>query len=116
MRDDLARLVGAEHVAAASAADVQDDSHVAGVRARDDALLVRPAHAEQVAAVVAWCYEREVPVVPRGGGTGYAGGAVPVREGSVVLSVDRAVASVREASTSGTGTDHEAGERRRPTR
>ena len=36
-----------------------------------------PASAEEVAAVVAWCYEHDVPIVPRGGGTGLAGGAVP---------------------------------------
>ena len=29
-----------------------------------------PSNAEQVAAVLAWCYERDVPIVPRGGGTG----------------------------------------------
>ena len=36
--------------------------------------VVLPATAEEVAAVLAWCYERDVPVVPRGGGTGAAGG------------------------------------------
>jgi glycolate oxidase subunit GlcD len=41
-----------------------------------------------VAAVLAWCYERGVTVVPRGGGTGYAGGAVPV-DGGIVLSLER---------------------------
>jgi FAD/FMN-containing dehydrogenase len=40
-----------------------------------------------VAAVLAWCYEREVPIVPRGGGTGAAAGAVP--DGGVVLALDR---------------------------
>ncbi|HKC21818.1 MAG TPA: FAD-linked oxidase C-terminal domain-containing protein [Gaiellaceae bacterium] len=44
-----------------------------------------PRSAEEVAEVVAWCYERGVPVVPRGGGTGYAGGAVPVDGGVVLL-------------------------------
>jgi glycolate dehydrogenase FAD-linked subunit len=38
--------------------------------------------------VVGWCYERDVPIVPRGGGTGYAGGAVPL-DGGVVLSLER---------------------------
>ena len=37
-----------------------------------------PATTEEVARVVAWCYEHEVPIVPRGGGTGFAGGAVPL--------------------------------------
>ena len=50
--------------------------------------VVRPADAEQVAAVVAWCGENEVPIVPRGGGTGWAGGAVP-RGSGVVMALER---------------------------
>jgi glycolate oxidase subunit GlcD len=89
MQEDLAELVGADHVTRPSAAELQDASIASGVRPRDDALLVRPGSAEEVAAVVAWCYERGVPIVPRGGGTGYAGGAVPTAERSVVGSLDR---------------------------
>jgi FAD/FMN-containing dehydrogenase len=51
--------------------------------------VVQPADAEEVRAVVAWCYEREVPIVPRGGGSGLAGGAVPLDERAVVLSLER---------------------------
>jgi FAD/FMN-containing dehydrogenase len=53
------------------------------------AAVVRPGDAEQVRQVVAWCYERDVPVVPRGGGSGLAGGAVPLDERAVVLSLER---------------------------
>jgi glycolate oxidase subunit GlcD len=37
--------------------------------------------------VLAWCYERDVPIVPRGGGTGLSAGAVAA--GGVVLALDR---------------------------
>jgi glycolate oxidase subunit GlcD len=53
---------------------------------RADAVVL-PRTAEEVAAVLAWCYERDVPIVPRGGGTGAAAGAVP--DGGVVLALDR---------------------------
>jgi glycolate oxidase subunit GlcD len=53
---------------------------------RADAVVL-PRDADEVAAVLAWCYERDVPVVPRGGGTGAAAGAVP--DGGVVLALDR---------------------------
>ena len=43
----------------------------------------------EVAAVVAWCYEHDVPIVPRGGGTGWAGGAVAARVAAVVLALER---------------------------
>jgi FAD/FMN-containing dehydrogenases len=41
--------------------------------------------ADDVARVLAWCYERDVPLTPRGGGSGYAGGAVP--DGGVVVAL-----------------------------
>jgi glycolate oxidase subunit GlcD len=89
VREDLSAIVGAEHVTPARPSEVEDASVASAVRARDDALLVRPGTAEEVAAVVAWCYAHDVPIVPRGGGTGYAGGAVPTEPGSVVLSTER---------------------------
>jgi FAD/FMN-containing dehydrogenase len=47
-----------------------------------------PASAEDARAVVAWCYAHDVVVIPRGGGTGFAGGCVPL-DGGVVLSLER---------------------------
>ncbi|HEY1512385.1 MAG TPA: FAD-linked oxidase C-terminal domain-containing protein [Gaiellaceae bacterium] len=55
------------------------------------AAVVEPRSAEEVACVVRWAYEHDVPIVPRGGGTGYAGGAVPFT-GSVVLSLAKLTA------------------------
>jgi FAD/FMN-containing dehydrogenase len=52
------------------------------------AAVVRPANADQVAAVVGYARAQGLPIVPRGGGTGYAAGAVPFA-GSLVLSLDR---------------------------
>lgn len=48
--------------------------------------LVLPGSAAEVAAVMACCYERDVPIFTRGGGTGLAGGAVP--DGGIVLSLE----------------------------
>lgn len=65
---------------------LSDGSANRGVTGTADA-LVEPASAEEVAAVMAFCYERDLPLVTRGGGTGLAGGAVP--SGGVVLSLER---------------------------
>ena len=35
-----------------------------------------------------WCYDNDVPLTARGGGTGLAGGAIPV-EGGVVIGFER---------------------------
>jgi glycolate oxidase subunit GlcD len=49
--------------------------------------VVLPGTAEEVAAVVAHCYAHDVAITTRGGGTGFAGGAVPL--GGIVLSTER---------------------------
>ncbi len=88
MRDDLARIVGADHVLAPAPTAYLTDASVAAGLHGAAAAVVRPGDAAQVAAVVAWAHERGVAIVPRGGGTGYAGGAVP-GDGEVVLSLER---------------------------
>jgi glycolate oxidase len=50
--------------------------------------LVRPKTTEQVQALARWATERRVPIVPRGAGTGVAGGANAL-DGCVVLSFER---------------------------
>jgi glycolate oxidase subunit GlcD len=64
-----------------------DETEARGLHGRADAVAL-PRTTEEAAAVVAWCYDHGVPVVPRGGGTGYAAGAVPL-EGGVVVSLER---------------------------
>ena len=88
MRADLARIVGDEHVLPGDDAIYTADQTLASAVRGVAEAVVRPADAEQVAAVVAWCGENEVPIVPRGGGTGWAGGAVP-RGSGVVLALER---------------------------
>jgi glycolate oxidase len=51
-------------------------------------VVVRPSNSEQVSRVVSLAASDGIPVVPRGAGTGFAGGSVPL-EGSVALSFER---------------------------
>jgi glycolate oxidase subunit GlcD len=95
MLSELSRLIGAEHVLEAPAGSPynRDSANRRGIDGRADAVVL-PGNAEEVAQVVAWCYEHDVPVVPRGGGTGLTGGAVAVH-GGVVCSLER-LCRVRE--------------------
>ena len=83
---DLRAAVSAD-IVAPTAAYLTDMTEARGLHGRADAVAL-PRTAEEVAEVVAWCYEHEVPIVPRGGGTGYAGGAVPL-DGGVVIALER---------------------------
>ena len=89
MRSELSGLIGAEHVLEAPPASPynHDCSRRRGVEGRADAVAL-PGSAAEVAAVVRWCYEHDVPLVPRGGGTGLTGGAVAT-QGGVVCSLER---------------------------
>ena len=83
---ELRAAVAAE-VVTPTAAYLADETEARGLRGRADAVAL-PRTAEEVREVVAWSYERGVAIVPRGGGTGYAAGAVPL-DGGVVLSLER---------------------------
>jgi glycolate oxidase len=62
-------------------------SDALGIGAPPD-LVVLPSTTEEVSAVARLCNEHRVPLVVRGAGTGYTGGAVPT-QGGVVLSMER---------------------------
>src|SRR5579863_1565211 len=57
--------------------------HTSGPRA-----VVFPRSTEQVSAIIRLAGEAEVPVVPRGAGTGLSGGAL-ARNGAIILSCAR---------------------------
>jgi len=84
---ELATIVGTPHVRPPSALYLSDETESRGLHGHAE-LVVFPGTAEEVRSVVACCYESGVPIVPRGGGTGFAGGAVPV-DGGIVLSLER---------------------------
>jgi glycolate oxidase subunit GlcD len=95
MHSELSRLIGAEHVLEAPRESPynSDASNRRELRGVADAVVL-PGSAAEVAAVVRWCYDHDVPLIARGGGTGLTGGAVPT-DGGVVLSLER-LRSVRE--------------------
>ncbi|MGC4111986.1 MAG: FAD-linked oxidase C-terminal domain-containing protein [Nocardioides sp.] len=62
--------------------------HAEGAPVGRPAAVVLPTTTEHVRRVVTTCYERRVPVVTRGAGTGLSGGANAV-DGCVVVSLER---------------------------
>jgi glycolate oxidase len=85
----LAEVVGAAHAltGAAISADYAHDESLS-FPAQAPACLVRPADAEQVAAVLKLAAAAGTPVTARGSGSGMCGAATPVPEG-IVLSFER---------------------------
>jgi glycolate oxidase subunit GlcD len=84
---ELAGIAGEANVEApVPRAALRDATEAQAYAGRADA-LVRPGSAQEVAALLAWCYEHDVPLTARGGGSGFAGGAAP--EGGIVCSLER---------------------------
>jgi len=50
--------------------------------------VVWPANTEDVVRVIRYAYENDIPVVPRGAGTGMTAGAVPSK-GAIILSLEK---------------------------
>ncbi len=86
--DSLRAIVGPQGVIAdASRRTTYECDGLAFVR-RLPELVILPASTEETARCVALLHREGIPVVPRGAGTGLAGGATPV-EGGVVIGTAR---------------------------
>ena len=81
---DLDALLGAERVLH-HPLDLEVFAKDAGVRRGTVVAVVFPETTSEVAAIVGIASRHEIPVIPRGAGTGLAGGAVPVDPGLLVV-------------------------------
>lgn len=57
-------------------------------KACEDCLVVRPGTYEEVSKILQWANETKTPIIPRGGGTGACGAAIPTIP-SVIMSMER---------------------------
>ena len=81
---DLERLLGPERVRH-HPLDLAVFAKDSGVIAGEVVAAVLPETTQEVAAIVRLANQYGVPIVPRGAGTGLAGGAVPTRPGLLVV-------------------------------
>jgi FAD/FMN-containing dehydrogenase len=101
---ELAALLGADIVQAVDASNIDRITHDYCVHGRKDVgvlAIVLPRDTQQVAKALKYCNDRGIAVVPQGGMTGLAGGAVPIGP-SVVISMERLRAIVELDVTAAT--------------
>ena len=84
---DLESLLGKDAIRSNLEAYSRDSTEMQGLYGLPDA-VVAPATTDDVQRLVRWCFRFGVALIPRGGGTGFAGGAVPIN-GGVVCSLER---------------------------
>src|SRR5688572_4329042 len=85
--DPFIAIVGADNVRTDASALEQYGQDALGIGHPPD-LVVTPASTQEIASIARLCNEYRIPLVVRGAGTGYTGGAVPTR-GGVLLSMER---------------------------
>jgi FAD/FMN-containing dehydrogenase len=84
----LTETLGAEAVRTGDAIPTERHTDWSGTSPCAPLAWLRPASTAQVSAALRICHAHRVPVVPQGGLTGLAGGAVPT-PGAVALSLER---------------------------
>ncbi len=104
---ELAAIVGAGAVRTGDAIAVEQRSDWSGASPVLPLALVLPADTAQVSRVLALCHANRVTVVPQGGLTGLAGGAVPLA-GGIALSLSR-MAAIAPVDTTGATLTVQAG-------
>ena len=52
-------------------------------------VVIKPDTEDEVAAIVRVCIELGLTIIPRGGGTGYTGGAIPLHSNTAVINTEK---------------------------
>ena len=84
---ELVSIVGTENTHAGEIPEDYTHDESPDISA-EPSVLLKPADEGEIAEILKYCYERYIPVVPRGLGTGVAGGAIAF-DGAVSLSLER---------------------------
>ncbi len=87
--DAVADILPEECIRREPAALVENATDATDLRMELPLLVVEPDNAEQVAALVRLANDMKFALIPRGGGSGMTGGAVPARKRAVVVSMTR---------------------------
>ena len=81
---ELGALLGLEAVLSGTAVGRAYDCDSYTVERNNPTAVVLPRTTEEVAKVVRWCYQNNVPFTARGAGTGLSGGVLPAMGGIVI--------------------------------
>ena len=85
----LSRFTRKDNVAFDGLARVSHVTDATDWRVEYPFVVVSPDGEEEIADIVSACIELELTIIPRGGGTGYTGGAVPLTKRSAVINTEK---------------------------
>lgn len=85
----LREILPEENIDLRASSRVENATDATDLRLELPLLVVTPSSAEEVSAVVRLANEMQFALIPRGGGSGMTGGAIPARKRTVILSLSR---------------------------
>ncbi|MDG6774084.1 DUF3683 domain-containing protein [Thiomicrorhabdus sp. ZW0627] len=89
VRRKLSKFTRADNIDFGGLARVSHATDATDWRVELPLVVVSPDTEEEVAYVVQACIELGLTMIPRGGGTGYTGGAIPLHQESVVINTEK---------------------------
>ena len=89
LRKRMARVTRADNVDFGGLARVSHATDATDWRVALPFVVISPDSEQEVAAVVGACMALGLTIIPRGGGTGYTGGAVPLHGDTVVINTEK---------------------------
>ncbi len=89
VRRRMARVTGADNVDFGGLARVSHATDATDWRVELPFVVINPDSEHEVAEVVRACMTLGLTIIPRGGGTGYTGGAVPLHGDTVVINTEK---------------------------
>ena len=89
IRRRLSRVTRADNVDFGGLARVSHATDATDWRVELPFVVISPDSEQQVAAVVRACIDLGLTIIPRGGGTGYTGGAVPLHGDTAVINTEK---------------------------
>ncbi|RLA33439.1 MAG: FAD-linked oxidase, partial [Gammaproteobacteria bacterium] len=89
VRRRLARVTRGDNIDFSGHARVAHATDATDWRVEFPLVVVSPDNEAEVAPVVAACIELGLTIIPRGGGTGYTGGGIPLHADTAVINVEK---------------------------
>nr|WP_320012632.1 DUF3683 domain-containing protein [uncultured Desulfobulbus sp.] len=89
IRKKLGAIIGGENVCFDPFSIISHATDATDWRLHLPVAIVRPANEDQIAPLLEAISELGLKVIPRGGGTGLTGGAVPVSSGCVIINTEK---------------------------
>ncbi|NIA01423.1 MAG: DUF3683 domain-containing protein, partial [Planctomycetia bacterium] len=89
VRKQLARVTRADNIDFGGLARVSHATDATDWRVELPFVVINPDSEQEMAAVVRACINLGLTIIPRGGGTGYTGGAVPLHGDTAVINTEK---------------------------